>query len=128
MSGRRTRHTRSTSATRPPGRMATGTGPAPPRDARLTGAGLSDVTLSWDPSADDGAGEDDVVAYLVYASAAFDPQGAGYALLATLPAGTTILRVAAAGVGDPQKRFYRPVTMEASGRTAASPDQVAEYR
>jgi len=101
--------------------------PATPRDARLTGAGLSDVTLSWDPSADDGAGEDDVVAYLVYASAAFDPQGAGYALLATLPAGTTILRVAAAGVGDPQNRFYRLVTMDASGRTAASPDQFAKY-
>lgn len=102
-------------------------GPAAPLDAQLTGTSLQDVTLTWALSPDDGAGENDVTAYLVYASTAFDPQGAGYMLLATLPPGTQTYTDAGVGAGNPDLHFYRLVTRDAAGQTTASSDQFAKY-
>ena len=96
-------------------------------DAQLTGAGLQDVTLTWDRSPDDGAGEQDVAAYLLYGSTRFNRAGAGYALLATLPPGTTTFTDAGAGLGDRDMRFYRLVAKDIGGQTTASADQFAKY-
>lgn len=102
-------------------------GPAAAGDAHLTGVQLPDVTLTWDLSPDDGAGEDDVAAYLLYTSPAFDPRGGGYALLATLPPGTTTYTDVGAGARDPADHFYRLIAKDAAGQTTASGDQFAKY-
>lgn len=96
-------------------------------DAQLTGNRLDDVTLTWGLSGDDGAGEDDVAAYLLYTSTAFDSQGTGYSLLATLPPGTGTFTDAGAGVGDAQDHFYRLVAKDAAGQTTAAADQFAKH-
>lgn len=101
---------------------------AGPIDAQLAGGpGLPDVALSWRLSADDGSGEDDVDAYLLYESTTYERAGAGYALLATLPPGTTGYTVAGAGLGDLDSHFYRLVVRDAAGQTMASADQFAKY-
>ncbi len=96
-------------------------------DAQLAGNQLRDVALSWDLSADDGAGENDVTAYLLSTSPTFDRAGAGYSLLATLPPGTTTYTDAGAGARDPVNHFYRLVVRDAAGHTAASADQFVKY-
>lgn len=103
--------------------------PAAPtaRDAQLTGTGLGDVTLTWSPSPDDGAGENDLAGYLLYESTTFAPDGTGYALLVTLPPGTTTYVHTAAGSGDPANHFYRLVAKDAAGQATASPDQFVKY-
>ncbi|HYS72283.1 MAG TPA: NosD domain-containing protein, partial [Thermoplasmata archaeon] len=100
---------------------------AGPVDATLSGNRLRDVTLAWSLSGDDGAGERDVAAYLLYTSTAFDPQGTGYSLLATLPPGTATYTDTGAGVGDSQTHFYRLVAKDAAGQTTASAHQFAKY-
>ena len=102
-------------------------GPATVRDAQLTGNRLRDVTLGWDLSRDDGAGEKDVAAYLLYTSTAFDSRGAGYSLLATLAPGTTTYTDAGAGVGDAGNHFYRLVVRDAAGQMTPSGDQFAKH-
>ena len=104
--------------------------PAPPptvRAAVLAGAGLADVALSWDLSADDGAGENDVAGYEVWSGTAYDATGASYTLLASVPAGTTSYVHAGAGYGDSVTHFYQVRAVEAgTGRTAASDVQAAK--
>jgi len=107
-------------ADRPPG-------PATPTGAALAGPGLAEVALSWNASPDDGGGEDDVVAYDLYASASYDGAGTGYGLLATLPAGSTGYTDAGGGVGDAAPRFYRLVARDAAGHETASEAQFAKY-
>ncbi|TLZ51004.1 MAG: hypothetical protein E6K18_06080 [Methanobacteriota archaeon] len=111
----------------PPGPVDSPPGPATPLDAQLTGNQLRDVTMTWDLSPDDGAGERDVVAYELYGSSTFDSRGTGYSLLATLPQGTASYRDTGAGMRDPLNHFYRLVTKDATGHTAASADQFAKY-
>ncbi|HEV8595896.1 MAG TPA: hypothetical protein VGR51_10260, partial [Thermoplasmata archaeon] len=101
---------------------------AGPIDARLAGgSGRPDVALSWRLSADDGAGEDDIDAYLLYESTTYERAGAGYTLLATLPPGTTSYSVSGAGLGDPDAHYYRLVVRDTAGQTTASADQFSKY-
>jgi len=79
-----------------------------PVDAVLAGATLGDVELSWTLSADDGEIEDDILAYEVYYGTDYDPGGAGYLLLDTLPPGSTSYVHVGRGHGDrpePQRRM-----------------------
>jgi len=105
---------------------------SPPRSpslfpAVLGGPASEDVVLSWALSPDDGGGEDDMAQYLLYESAAYDREGVGYTLLATLPAGTTTYTVPGAGVGDPQTHFYRLVARDGAGQATAGVDQFVKY-
>ena len=103
--------------------------PAPPqvRAARLAGPGLVDVELTWDLSADDGGGENDVAGYEVWFGTAYDPAGATYVRLASVPAGTSSYAHADAGSGDFATYVYQVRTVERdSGRASASPVQAAK--
>ena len=102
--------------------------PAPPEiaSADLDGPGLVDVRVEWHPSADDGAGERDVVAYEIWSGTAYDPTGASYALVATVPAGTTSYSAGGQGVGDPADRFYVVRAVDVGGTTSNASGQAAK--
>lgn len=103
--------------------------PASPqmRAAVLSGTGLADVTVSWELSADDGGGERDVAGYEVWYGGTYDPTGAPYARLASVPAGTTSYAHVGGGFGDGGRYFYEVRAVEqGTGRTAASPVQGAK--
>lgn len=102
-------------------------GAATPSRADLTGSTLGDVTLSWGLSADDGGGEDDVAAYDLFLGPSYSAAGVGYALLASLPPGTTTYEDVGGGVLDPGSRFYRLVVRDAAGQATASATQFAKY-
>jgi hypothetical protein len=95
--------------------------------AQLVGPTLEDVRLAWLPSADDGGGERDVVAYEVWAGDAYDPTGASYTRLATLPPGATSNLHAGAGVGDPFNHFYQVRVIDAGNRTAMAAQQAGKF-
>lgn len=109
--------------------LGQGRPPPPPavRAARLAGTGLADVEVSWDLSADDGGGERDVAGYEVWSGPAYDPTGASYTRLASVPAGTTSFVHAGAGYGDLGTYFYQVRAVEqGSGRTGVAPVQAAK--
>ncbi|MCJ2563826.1 MAG: hypothetical protein LN417_07030, partial [Candidatus Thermoplasmatota archaeon] len=88
--------------------LTIGTPPEPPvmLDATLTGQGLSNVTISWQRSADDGGGFDDIVSYDVYQS---DTLGSGYTLAGSVPAtgsSTYSWTCVGCGEGDPGNHFF----------------------
>jgi hypothetical protein len=82
--------------------------PAMPTDisVSLDGPGLSDVRVEWNISADDGAGKNNVVSYVVYYSTTYDENGAGYSPLAEVPAGTDYYIHGSGGNGDGNSYFY----------------------
>jgi hypothetical protein len=103
--------------------------PAPPRmlPAVLAGAGLADVRLTWELSADDGAGANDVVRYEILAGGVFEGSGSGYGLLATVPAGTGEFVHAGAGAGDPASHFYLLRAVDANGNVGRAADQAGKF-
>ncbi|UCD92252.1 MAG: PKD domain-containing protein, partial [Methanobacteriota archaeon] len=76
------------------------------QDAVLSGSGLADVKISWLLSPDDGGVEDDVIAYEVYYGTTYNRNGAGYALLQSVPSGTTTYTHSGGGHGDNNTYFY----------------------
>ncbi|UCD92354.1 MAG: PKD domain-containing protein, partial [Methanobacteriota archaeon] len=76
------------------------------QEAILSGSGLTDVKISWSLSPDDGGVEDDVVAYEIHYGTTYDKNGAGYALLQTLPSGFTTYTHSNGGHGDNRTYFY----------------------
>jgi parallel beta-helix repeat protein len=103
--------------------------PMPPvmLPARLTGSALENVTLSWLPSPDDGDGEDDIASYEVSYGDVYDPTGAGYGPLATLPGGTTSYVHTGAGVGDTSNFFYVVRAVEIGGNSTPAAQQAGKF-
>ena len=113
------------------GPFQTGSGrlPASPlvRAAVLAGGSLADVEVSWDVSGDDGGGEGDVAGYEVWVGNAYNPAGASYVRLASVPAGTTSYTHGGAGLGDAGTYFYQVRAIEGgSGRAAPSSVQAGK--
>ncbi len=96
-------------------------------DARLSGGSLDNVTIEWDLSKDDGAGNGTVVGYRVYRSPSYDSKGQGYSLVASLPGGAGMYVDSNAGNGDPSSYFYRVCAVDSSGQEACAMDQAAKY-
>jgi len=96
----------------PPGKP-----PYPPvfLSAKLTSFDNTDVTLTWNLSGDDGAGEDDVIAYRIYYGTTYSKYGSGYKLLDTVPAGTTTYTHLDAGDGDLNNYFYFIIAIDFEG-------------
>ncbi len=97
-------------------------GPQPPTppilsSAVLSGAGSQDVKLTWQLSADDGAGENDVDGYAIYHSDGYQHGGIGYEFLASVPAGTNTFTHSLAGDGDPFNHFYFVAANDTSGNS-----------
>jgi hypothetical protein len=94
--------------------------------AELSPTPFQDVYLSWTLSADDGAGENDVVQYDVYRGTAYDPSGASYGLIGAVSAGTSIYTDAGAGDGDTNDYFYMVVAVDDDANTASAEDHAAK--
>ncbi len=91
-------------------------GKAEIQDAVLSGGGLADVVISWSLSPDDGGVEDDVVAYEISYGTTYDRNGAGYALLQAVPAGTTSYIHSDGGHGDNNTYFYTVKAVDEIGQ------------
>ncbi len=94
--------------------------------AELSPATFTDVWLTWTLSADDGAGENDVVQYDVYRGTAYDPSGASYGLIGAVSAGTSVYSDNGAGDGDLNDYFYVVVAVDDDANTASTADQAAK--
>ena len=111
---------------------ANATSTAPPGapimlDARLTGQGLENVTVTWSLSADDGTGQGSVVGYAVYRNLSYDPGGLGYSLIATLPNGTSSFTDSYVGEGHIDNFFYRMCAVDVNSLANCSMDQGGKY-
>jgi parallel beta-helix repeat protein len=82
--------------------------PRPPtvQKGALSGAGQVNVEVIWLLSPDDGAGNASVTRYDVYRGSTYDPEGAGYQLVASVPNGTASYEDPLRGEGDPSSYFY----------------------
>jgi hypothetical protein len=94
--------------------------------AELSPTPFGDVWLTWTLSADDGAGENDVLQYDVYRGTAYDPSGASYGLIGAVTAGSASYSDNGAGDGDPNDYFYYVVAVDDDANTASTADQAAK--
>ncbi|MFQ5910989.1 MAG: hypothetical protein ACE5IJ_09765, partial [Thermoplasmata archaeon] len=97
--------------------------PGTPRIASIEMTDSSNVTLTWNLSADDGNGTSDVFAYEIFTSESFHSSGAGYQLLATVANGTS--RYVHVGAGsDAKMHFYYVVARDLENFTSKSEQAV----
>ncbi len=94
--------------------------------AELSPTPFQDVYLFWTLSADDGAGENDVVQYNVYRGTSYDPSGASYALIGAAAAGDSSFSDNGAGDGDTNDYFYYVEAVDDDANTASTADQAAK--
>jgi len=94
--------------------------------ARLVGASFDDVELEWALSPDDGGLDDDVAAYDILFGTAYEATAASYALLGSVPAGTTTFTHVGGGAGA-SAFFYLVVAREGTGRTTAAAVQAGKF-
>jgi hypothetical protein len=95
--------------------------------AQLAGATLEDVLLTWQPSPDDGGGQNDVSAYEIWHGDTYDPTANSYSLLASVPAGTTSYVHVGAGVGDPSEYFYQVRAIDGDGNSTPAAEQAGKF-
>ncbi|MCK5290424.1 MAG: PKD domain-containing protein [Thermoplasmata archaeon] len=88
------------------------------QNAALGGGNLDDVMLSWSLSPDDGGIENDVVGYEIHYGTSYDPGGAGYTLLDTVPAGSTSYTHVGGGQSDTNTYFYIVKAVDDTGQKA----------
>jgi fibronectin type 3 domain-containing protein len=105
------------------------TSPGPPGalNAELTGVGFEDVTLTWTLSIDDGAGQNSIVSYEIFRNTTFDSTGTGYALLASVPNGTSTYMDILAGESDPNDYFYRICALDKFGNSTCFQTQAGKF-
>ncbi|MCJ2555745.1 MAG: right-handed parallel beta-helix repeat-containing protein [Candidatus Thermoplasmatota archaeon] len=96
-------------------------------DARLSGNGLENVTLTWNLSADDGGGKDDVIRYDIHRGTTYDRRGNGYVLLDQLSNGTSTYVDLSVGEGDPDNYFYRLCAVNSKDVSSCAPYQGAKF-
>jgi len=102
--------------------------PLPPEmlGCRLTGGTFQHVVLEWALSGDDGGLDNDVTGYDVYYGTTYDATGASYALLGSVPAGSTTFTHIGGGSGG-TVYFYQVYAHENTGRLTAAADQCAKF-
>lgn len=106
--------------------------PAPPSpvpfvSARLEGASLQDVNVTWTLSPDDGAGQFSVIGYTVLQANTYNGSGIGYTWLANLPAGTDYFVATDMGHGDPQNFFFIIQVNDMWGQSSNSTEQAGKF-
>jgi parallel beta-helix repeat protein len=103
--------------------------PQPPvlLSADLSGQNFENVSLSWAPSPDDGAGLNSVTGYEIYRNGTFDSDGLGYQLIASLPNGTSTFADDYSGEGNPVNYFYRVCAIDMSGNSSCASDQAGKF-
>ena len=95
---------------------------------RLVGDCHSIAELEWSLSSDDGAGENDIVAYDLYTGSTYDLTGTSYSLFTSLPPGTTRTLHPPGGCGIPGiPVFYLLKARDSAGQTASASDQGAKF-
>ncbi len=95
--------------------------------ADLSGNGLENVTITWDLSSDDGAGQDSVVRYSINRGTTFDVNAVGYQPVATVPSGTIQYNDNMTGEGDPNNYFYRICAVDLNNLTNCSANQAGKF-
>jgi len=102
----------------------------PPRNitASLSGAGLSDITVQWDLSLDDGEGANDVVRYEVFrGTGCYNPSGSDYQLADTVPNGSRSYIDLGRGNGDPNDHFYIVCAVDAWNNSRCASAQAGKF-
>ena len=95
--------------------------------ADLSGNGLENVTVRWNLSSDDGAGQNSVVGYSIHKDTTYDVNAFGYQLVATVPEGTDLHVDNIAGEGDPNNYFYRICAIDLNNLTNCSVNQAGKF-
>jgi nitrous oxidase accessory protein len=95
--------------------------------ASLGGIGLENVTVTWDLSSDDEAGQNSVVGYSIYRGTTFDVNAVGYQLVAVVPGGTFEYNDNLIGEGDPNNYFYRICAVDLNNLTNCSLNQTGKF-
>lgn len=95
--------------------------------ADLSGKDLENVTLTWSPSSDDGAGQRSVVSYAILRGTTYDSNGFGYVPHAFVPNGTSEFVDNLAGEGDPNNYFYQVCAIDLNDLTNCSKNQGGKF-
>jgi parallel beta-helix repeat protein len=103
--------------------------PGPPAHfaATLSGSGVENVSLRWNLSSDDGAGQNSVIGYNLYRGTTYDHNGTGYQLIAFLPSGTSNFNDESVGEGDTNNYFYRICAVDLNNKSRCSGEQAAKF-
>lgn len=97
------------------------------QDATLTGQRNEDVGITWSLSPDDGRGMMRVVAYELFRDSAYDSEGNGYQLIASLPNGTSVFTDSLVGERDPNDYFYLVCAVDFNDNRSCSENQAAKF-
>jgi parallel beta-helix repeat protein len=95
--------------------------------ANLSGNRLENVTVRWNLSSDDGAGQNSVVGYLIYRGTTYDVNASAYLPIATVPSGTIEYIDNMTGDGDPNSYFYRICAVDLNNLTNCSLNQGGKF-
>ncbi|TET90651.1 MAG: hypothetical protein E3J35_06125 [Methanomassiliicoccales archaeon] len=95
--------------------------------ATLSGQTLDNVTLTWTPSPDDGAGTRSVTGYEIYRNTTHNAEGNDYQLIASLPNATSQYVDNSAGEGNPNNYFYRLCAVGLNNTTECASDQAGKF-
>jgi hypothetical protein len=95
--------------------------------ADLSGSRLENVTVKWDLSSDDGAGQNSVVGYLIYRGNSYDVNALGYLPIATTPNGTIEFSDNLTGEGDQNSYFYKICAVDLNNLTNCSLNQAGKF-
>jgi parallel beta-helix repeat protein len=95
--------------------------------ADLSGNDLENVTVEWNLSSDDGAGQDSVIRYSIFRGTTYDVNAIGYQLIATVPKGTIEFNDNLAGEGNPNNYFYRLCAVDLNNLTNCSVSQAGKF-
>lgn len=93
----------------------------------LTGKDLENVTIIWSLSPDDGVGSKSVVGYKIYRNITYNAEGLGYALITSLPNGTSFFVDESAGERDPNDYFYRVCSIDLINNTTCAKEQAGKF-
>ena len=95
--------------------------------ADLSGNRLENVTVKWNLSSDDGAGQNSVVGYAIHRNTTYDATGSGYGLIAIVPNGTSDFVDSLAGEGDANNHFYMICAVDLNNLTNCSANQAGKF-
>jgi parallel beta-helix repeat protein len=93
----------------------------------LIGISFENVKITWLLSPDDGGGFNSVTDYEIYRGTSFDSDGLGYALIATVTAGTTQYIDSLAGEGDSNYYFYQVCSIDINNNVSCSKTQGGKF-
>jgi parallel beta-helix repeat protein len=103
--------------------------PLPPTNlsAELTGPKNENITLTWNLSGDDSAGDDDILGYAIFYDANYSPERQGYRFLDFVMEGNDSYMHLNAGEGDPNNHFYHVEAWTTDRASNGTENQVAKF-